>query len=200
MADGREPLKSWQTVPWPAEVDEANPDPHDPRLPVQLPAIVNDLDTIRFALEGTGTQLVLSSFIWMVEPGLRLDLVRDAGLFRYLNQTYWPVSYTNLRRFADFQNRVFERYAERHQLPFLDVSRDFPRDPSLFADGIHLRYDGLRYQAWLYFERLTSLIESRIAAGTLPHDARMTRDHHPAFDLAGPRVISLSELRAHCHG
>jgi hypothetical protein len=153
---------------------------------------------MRSVLDGIGSELAVSSFIWMVEPGLRLDPARHAGLFRYLNETFWPTTYENMRRFADFENRIFERYTRVHHLPFIDISREFPRDPDLFADGVHLQYHGLRLQAWLFFEALVPLLDERIHAGRLPRPARQRRDVHPAFDQP-LRTVTLSELRSNCH-
>ena len=87
-------------------------------------------------------ELVLSSFVWIVHDGMRLDLDRDLTLYNYLNRTYWPFTYAEMRRIADFQNRVFEKYARVHQLPFIDMAAEFPQDPALAGDAIHLRYRG----------------------------------------------------------
>ena len=32
-----------------------------------------------------------------------------------------------MRRLADFQNRVFEKYARTYRLPFIDLAAEFPR-------------------------------------------------------------------------
>jgi hypothetical protein len=79
----------------------------DTRLPVQLPRILHDLDTIRGATTDGGSVLMLSSFVWLVAPGMVLDSARDVLIYRELNERYWPFSYAHMRRFVDFENRVF---------------------------------------------------------------------------------------------
>ena len=46
--DGREPVKPVQSIRL-SDVDELDPDPYSPALPVELPAIVRDLESIRGA-------------------------------------------------------------------------------------------------------------------------------------------------------
>jgi len=195
--DGSEPLKPFQWLRL-AGVDEQRPDPYDGRLPVELPAIVADLDAIRASLETIQSELVMTSFIWMVKDGLKLDLPRQLGLFNYLNRDYWPATYATMRRLADLQNRVFAAYARQHQLPFLDVAAAFTLDANLFGDAIHLRYPAVRLHAWLVFQGLTPLIEQRIAAGRLPRPASRQRSTHPAFDQPSPRTITRSAILALC--
>ena len=49
-----------------------------------------------------------------------------------------------MRRLADFQNRVFAKYARAHQVPFVDMAAEFPQDPALGTDAIHFTLDELR--------------------------------------------------------
>ena len=106
-------------------VSEGDPDPYDTSLPVELPAIVADLDSIRLTLSRVGSELVLSSFVWMVQDGMKLDLPRQLGLFNYLNQDYWPATYGTMRRLADLQNRVFQNFARRHRFHLLILPGSF---------------------------------------------------------------------------
>ena len=85
-----------------------------------------------------------------------------------------------------------------HQLPFIDMAAEFPQDPALAGDAIHLRYQGLVLQAWIYLQHLIPMIEPRLADGRLPRVAEAPRRVHPAFDQPR-RLISLDELRAACH-
>ncbi|MEP7309727.1 MAG: hypothetical protein ABJA98_29820 [Acidobacteriota bacterium] len=195
---GYEPHKPSSRINWPADVDEADPALASPKLPMDLPNIVACLDIIRKALAGAQSELVLSSFVWIVHDGMRLNLDRDLTLYNYLNQTYWPFSYAQMRRIADFQNRVFEKYARAHQLPFIDMAREFPQDPALAGDAIHLRYRGLVLQAWIYLQHLIPIIEDRLADGRLPRTGAVTRSVHPAFTQPSPRLITLDQLRAGC--
>jgi hypothetical protein len=196
---GYEPRKPTSRIKWPDAVNEYSPDVDSALLPMDLPNIVACLDRIRQALAPIHAELVLSSFVWVVDPGMRLDLSRDLTLFNYLNRVYWPFTYAELRRIADFQNRVFERYARTRNVPFIDLAADFPRDPALAGDAIHLRYEGLALQAWIYLQRLIPIIEQRLADGRLPRQPQPRRDVHPAFAQPSLRMITLDELRAQCH-
>ena len=180
---GYEPRKPSSRINWPAGVDERDPT-LGPKLPMDLPNILACLDNIRTALAGSGTELVLSSFVWIVHDGMRLDLGRDLTLYNYLNQTYWPFTYAEMRRIADFQNRVFEKYARVHQLPFIDMAAEFPQDPALAGDAVHLRYQGLVLQAWIYLQQLIPLIEDRLADGRLPRRAGRDAERAPRLRSA----------------
>ena len=134
--DGREPSKPASMIDWPAGVDEFDPPLDSLKLPMDLPVMVRDLDTMRIALASIGSALVVSSFVWMVDDGMQLDPDGDLTLYYYLNRNYWPVTYADMRRLADFQNRVFEKYARTHRLPFIDMAAAYPRDPSLAGDAV----------------------------------------------------------------
>ncbi len=194
---GAEPAKPALTVNWPADLDEHSPDIRDPRLPIGLPAILGDLETIRHSLETQGSRLVMTSFAWLVYPGLHLDPARDADLFSYLNTTFWPFSYAHMRRFIDFQTQVFQKYASVNQLDFIDVASAYPRDPRLFDDAIHMTHAGIRLQAWIVFNGLVPVIERSLAARELPRPVRQVLSRHPAFD--GRHIVSMDQVRATCH-
>jgi hypothetical protein len=194
---GYEPRKPASHINWPAGVDERNPVLDLSKLPMDLPNIVACLDTIRTALRQIDSELVVSSFVWIVHDKMRLDPDRDANLHNYLNRTYWPYTYADMRRIADFQNRVFEKYARTHGLPFIDMAAEFPQDPALAIDAIHFRYPGIALQAWIFFQHLIPMIQERIADGRLPKPQKVTRSGHPAFDQP-LRLTTLQELRARC--
>ena len=196
---GVEPRKPASRIDWPADVSEQDPALDSPKLPMDVPNIIASLDIIRTALSRIHAELVMSSFVWIVHDGMELDLERDLTLYNYLNRTYWPYTYAEMRRAADFQNRVFEKYARVHQLPFIDMAAEFPQDPALASDAVHLRYQGLVLQAWIYLQHLIPLIEARLADGRLPRAQAITHRVHPAFDQPSPRMISLDELRPGCH-
>jgi hypothetical protein len=195
---GYEPPKPRSRVVWPEGVDERDPRIDSPLLPMDLPNIVACLDLIRKALDGIGSELAVSSFVWIVNDGMRLDLTRDLTLYNYLNRVYWPMTYAELRRIADFQNRVFEKFARVHGLPFIDLSAEFPQDPALAGDAIHLRYEGLALQAWIYLQDLISIVEARVLDGRLPKATHATRSVHPAFDQPSFRRVTMNELRHQC--
>ena len=68
--NGREPAKPKYTLSWPARLDEADPDLGHPSLPVNLPAILHDLDDMRATLQEVGA-------------GTRRLIVRVAGARRH---------------------------------------------------------------------------------------------------------------------
>jgi hypothetical protein len=196
--DGSEPPKPAMTPTWVGRIDERNPNPDDPRLPMALPAVVRDLDSMQAAVHGSGGELAVSSFVWMVNDGMKLDLRRHMTIYDLLNRTYWPIPYAHMRRMADLQNRVFANYARARGLPFIDLAAEFPMDPDLFEDAIHMHPSGLRLQAWIYLQHLIPLIESRVAAGRWPQPMRNPRRTHAAFDQPAPRFITDDELRGGC--
>jgi hypothetical protein len=195
---GAEPAKPSAIMSWPHGVSETTPDPHDARLPMDLPQVVRDLDAIRQALEPAGGELAVCSFIWFAQPGMTLDPVRDANIGRYLNDTLWPISYAHVRRMADFQNRVFRAYARDADAPLFDIDGEFPRDAALFDDPIHLRYPGLRLQGWIFLQHLVRLIDARVAAGRWPRQPAAALATHPAFDQPSRRRISQADVGSHC--
>jgi hypothetical protein len=150
---------------------------------------------MRHVLAADGRVLALSSFVWLVQDGLVLDPGRDAFLFEYLNDAYWPFPYAHLRRYVDFENRVFRKYATVHGLPFVDAASAFPADPRLFVDGIHMTAAGVKLHAWLVFQQLVPYLETAITKGTLP---RRGPQKPPAAPRSERRLIRIDEIRAAC--
>jgi len=196
--DGSEPLKPPYRVSWPADVDERDPDLSARDLPMDLNRVIADLDRMRGALAPGHGELAVSSFVWLVHEGLKLDLKRHLAIYRYLNDSYWPVGYALMRRMADFQNRVFAKYARTAAIPYFDVAGAYPQDPDLFDDGIHMNYAGVRLQAWIFVQSLVPVILARTQAGVWPRPAPAVRSGHPAFDQPGRRLVSRSSIQASC--
>ena len=73
------------------------------------------------------------------------------------------MAYRDLRRFADFQNRVFHTFTVESGSYFVDLARWFPRDPALFVDGIHISYPGVKMHGWITFLQLLPLVEKLLA-------------------------------------
>ncbi len=184
--NGREPEKPPYTLEWPAGLDEADPDLGNPSLPVNLTTILRDLDAMRADLRGVGAELAVSSFVWLVHDGMVVDPLRGRFIWEQLNRTYWPWRYRDMERLAAFQNRVFAKYAKQHGLPFIDVARDMPRDPGLFSDAIHTTPSGVRVRAWIVFQQLVPIIESRLKQGVWPTGS--TAERWPTFE---PRTVTL---------
>jgi hypothetical protein len=195
---GAEPRKPPLAVAWPSDLDERDPALNDPRLPVQLPEILHDVDRMRAAVEEVHGTFVMSSFVWLVDPGLVLDPRRDAFVFRELNERYWPFSYAHMRRFIDFENRVFAKYARENNLPFNDVAATYPRDPRLFVDSIHMTPAGIKLKAWVVFQNLVPVLEQRLRDGTLPLPDPGGRRTHPAFAEVPRRPVSVSAIAKGC--
>jgi hypothetical protein len=194
---GEEPPKPRYEVDWPSAIDEMTPDPFAPSLPMQLDRVVANLETIQRASVSAGAELIVATFLWLVEPGMRLDVRKHLPLFRYLNDTYYPVDYAVMRRMADFQNRVLKRYAAARHLALIDFDRQFPHDPDLFSDAIHLTDRGVRLEAWFYLQALVPAIAERLDQGAWPRPMRHPPPVHPAF-VQEAALVGREQLLANC--
>ncbi len=181
-----EPRKPRYRLQWPEGVDEAQPNPDSPLLPLQLPAIVGDLDAIRAGMGSIGGRLAVCSFEWFTPGNAPLSPTRHAEIYRQLNTVLWPLRYSDIRRLADFQNRVFRNYAASRKVPYLDVAAEIPQDPDLFIDAIHMSQVGERVRAWIAFRQLLPVVRRLIDSGQLPHQNDAARLPHPArMETAG---------------
>jgi hypothetical protein len=187
---GTEPPKPKFEPRWPTGIDEARPDITSKRLPDRLQRILIDLDSARTALDAAGSELALSSFAWLVYDGLRLDPIRHPIIYRHLNEGCWPYRYADLRRALDLHNHVLEQYAHVHGLGFIDVAADFPMDPALFFDAIHLNADGTRAHAWIAFQGLLPIVRARLESGAWPRPDRVPLQEHPAIGPGRPYPVS----------
>lgn len=197
-ANGGEPAKPAFSIAWPADLDEANPSVDYPKLPLQLNRIVADLDAARDGLRRVDAELVVSSFVWLVHDGMKVDMRTNPGIYRYLNETYWPIRYSHMRRMADFQNRVFRNYAQARDLPFLDVAAKYPMEPALFGDAIHMTGEGVRLHAWIAFQELVPILRQRLDQGVLPRRDPAPLRLHPAFDQPREQMVTRAEIMAGC--
>lgn len=187
---GRELAKPDYQIRWPQGLDEKDPDLAYPDLPVSLNTILKDFDRMRADLAAVDSELVLSSFMWMAKDGMVLNPIRNKVLWEDLNYRYFPYRYRDIERLATFQNRVLEKYAATHGLPFIDIAGRMPPDPDLFADAVHESWAGMRLKAWVVFQQLIPLIEQRLASGAWPKPVPAMGDTHPAF-AAKPRQIAI---------
>jgi hypothetical protein len=185
---GEWPKKEY-AVAWPKGVDERDPDITRTDLPVNLPTILRDLDTIRAAGDAVGAELVLASFFWLVKDGMQLDPIRHRSILDHINQNYGPFHYRDLERLAAFQNRVFAKYARAHDLAFIDVARLMPFDPDLFVDAIHNSYAGERLRAWVFLQGLVPIVERHLKSGAWPRKFEAAKKPQPAFK---PRPITFA--------
>ena len=188
QASGRELPRPDYSVTWPEGLDEQDPDLDRRDLPLLLFMQLENIEAIRSALDRIGAELVLSSFVWLVADGLVLDPLRHEYLYQHLNGPYWPLSYKDHRRFLDFQNRVYRRYAASRGLAFIDMATLFPDDPDLFVDGMHRVDAGVRLHAWLTFRELLPVIRERIRTGALPRPDREPQHSPPGFPMEITRM------------
>ena len=186
-----EPRKPVYRLQWPPGVNERDPKPDNHGLPLQLPVIVKDLDSIRNTLASTGAQLALCSFEWYTPDGAPLSPIRHQFIYKQLNTVLWPLRYADIRRLSDFQNRVFRNYAASRKIPFVDVASLMPQDPNLFTDAIHMTDTGERVKAWIVFQQLVPLIRREIESGQLPRPSGVRA-------LPPPPSLAASEMSVHC--
>lgn len=158
------------SIDWPDGLDWESPDIKRNDLPLDLPVILKDLDRMRLSLESVGAELSISSFLWMVRDGQKFDRLRHRAIFYYLNgySVFWPLTYADLRKLADFQNRAWKIYAHQNGLHYTDVASRYPLDPDLFRDGIHRNLTGNKLHGWVAFLELLPLVKKRLAEGKWP--------------------------------
>ncbi len=184
---GLEPSKPKHKITWPRGVSQSKPDPFDQRLPYFLPRIVSDLDDMKRLATSQGSELALASFVFLAEDGMKLDRWRDGQIEKFYNKVLWPLTYSEIRDVADFENRVFQSYARARIIGFVDLAAAYPQDPSLFLDGVHFNCDGIRLQAWIVFQKLLPLVQGRLAAGQWPRpDEHVLRSHS---GTPAPRLV-----------
>lgn len=179
LVTGQEPPKPEQAFHLPPGLNEYKPDRAHLDNALALRRILGDLDQIKQTLDDQDVKLVMTTFNWFAYDGMVLDPTRHRNLYAYLNRLYWPISYANIRRAANLQNRVFKQWAADHKVPLIDVAGLMPRQPDLYDDAIHNTYLGSRIRAWLIFESLATLLEQDLKAGRLPRPARLTFTEHP---------------------
>jgi hypothetical protein len=179
LVTGHEPPKPEQQFVLPEELDEFNPQRGKLGNALALKRILGDLDQLKQDLDSNQVKMVMTTFNWFAYDGMVLDPTRHRNLYGYLNRVYWPISYANMRRSADFQNRVFTGWAATNQVPLIDVAGQMPRQPDLYDDAIHNTYLGSRIRAWIIFEALLPLIKEDIDAKTLPVPSKFTYKRHP---------------------
>jgi len=90
----------------PENYDEANPRLEALGGFLGLDRVIASLDSIHAGVTARGARMVMTSFSWLVEDGLRLDLPRQQNIYDYLNRYYWPIGYAGLRRLVDVENAV----------------------------------------------------------------------------------------------
>ena len=133
----------------PENYDEANPRLEALGGFLGLDRVIASLDSIHAGVTARGARMVMTSFSWLVEDGLRLDLPRQQNIYDYLNRYYWPIGYAGLRRLVDVENAVFADWARRQNVALVDIAALMLRDPELFIDAIHNNERGVRLRSWI---------------------------------------------------
>lgn len=196
--DGSEPPKSPAAIQWPAGVDEQHPDVTQRALPMNLFAVLDRFEAMRTATESSGGQFAVSSPVRMVRDGLTLTLPQDQTLYDFL-YSYYPLTYAQVQRLSDFHRRVYRTYAARHHLLYLDSAAQYPLEPILFADAVHMTPAGLRLKAWIDLQALIPWLEGEIDRGHLPRPMQHPGRTHPGFVSAGYSLVSKADVLAGCH-
>jgi hypothetical protein len=179
LVTGEEPPKPEQTFYLPDGLNEFNPNRIHLGNALALDRILNDLDNIKKTVDARNAKMVMTTFNWFVYDDMVLDPSRHRNLYVYINRLYWPVSYANMHRAANFQNRVFRRWAADNRVPLIDVAGLMPRQPDLYDDAIHNTYLGTRIRAWLIFESLMPMLKQDIENEALPRPAVLKYRRHP---------------------
>jgi hypothetical protein len=198
-ASGREVLKP--TVPFEESplIHDQNLDPHDAELPAHLKYLVANLDRMRLDAQSTNAEFTVLPYLFLVSDGLKLDVDRNFYLFKYLNDTFYPFSYSFLRKQIDFENLVFKRYDQTFEQPLIELDRLYPQDPNLFNDAVHLNLDGSRLKAWIIFNGLVKMLKGKIDKGELPRPMMHPLQIHPAFPNGAKRTIArVADLEKVC--
>ncbi len=146
-------------------------------LPVQLPTILADLDSMRNSLNKVNCEFILTSFRWLVSPEVKFDKRRHYAILKYLENQFPDIDRDVLYKLYKFQNRVFEYYAKKNKLSYLMFDENFPQDADLFIDGIHFSIDGQRLQGWVMFQELLPIVKLKIANGILPKNIEIANNY-----------------------
>lgn len=188
---GLEAPKPDYKIAWPKDVSESDPDLSRKDLPVNLTTVLGDLDRMRADLAPIDAEFAVTSFLWMVKDGMKLDPIRNRMTWDYLNLYMFPYRYRDLERLAVFQNLVLKKYAKERGIDFIDVAGKMPFDPDLYADGVHTTYPGTRMKGWVILQQLVPLIEARLKSGAWPRTLPAT-DEVPTVFKTPPRRIEVN--------
>jgi hypothetical protein len=189
---GAEPPKPEQTFHLAEGVDEFQPSRATLDDALSLRTILDSLDEMKEDLDQKEAKLLVATFNWFAYEGMILDPTRHRNLYIYLNRVYWPITYANMRRMADFQNRVFRMWAAENQVGLVDVAAQTPHQPDLFDDAIHDTPLGIRIRGWITFEYLVPVLKQRLEAGELPQHDRIFLKEHP-YITSEYKMISLEQ-------
>jgi hypothetical protein len=187
-----EPPKPAQELALPSGIDEMRADLARQGEILQMGTILRDLDRILGDCRSTGTELLLCSFAHCVQEGMLLDMEEGHSLYSHLNGDFWPLSYANMRRLFDLQNRYLRAWAGARKIRFFDLAAQFPNDPGLFLDVVHTTEFGSRLRNWLLLANLIPVITADLERGKLPRKPSQVVGTHP--HLGQSRRLTAAEL------
>lgn len=139
-------------------------------LPGYLKQQIADIRNAADATQSAGGEFFLTSYLGMVEDGLRVDPARHKLLLDYLNgPLFFPMTYREIRQGLDFENTVYRKLARTDSLRFMDIDHYFPKDPDLFGDMYHLASEeSFRLMGWVIAQQLAPYLRKEIESGSLP--------------------------------
>jgi hypothetical protein len=146
-------------------------------LPFSLHQEIADIRDVAQVSRAIGAEVFLASSVVLAHDGLQLDLRRHRPIFEELNVDSAPLTYAEIRRGVEFENRAYRALSEKDHLGFIEIDRYFPQDPDLFADTVHFSDEpGYRLQAWIMAQQLAPLIRDKLQKHELPRQAVADRD------------------------
>lgn len=198
-----EPPKPNYETRWPADIDDERPDPWAKDLPGNLGLAVVFVTQLIDAIKEMGAIPVLATSLYAAFDGMVIDAdhaFRDPirgrrynGVYGYLNERSWPVSYRHQRQYLEFQARLFREIAKRKGTLFIEILSGNHVPARYFSDGVHMTDDGARLRAWLIFKKILPLVRDMIAEGRLPRSDMKPNDAHETFG-EWPRRLELSAI------
>lgn len=157
-------------------LENSNPDEQEH---LYLPEIIADLDSMHRDLRGIGAEFVMCDYAMLADPEIPLHPIYQNNLIRYWELEFPEIDKRDIWKLSQFRNRVFREYADSRNLPFIAVDSVLCLAPDVFFDGVHLKQEGMRLQAWLVFQQLLPLVRQRLDSGEWPRPSTATADAHP---------------------
>lgn len=167
---GIEPAKPPHSLSF--DLKQTDPDLDAKDLPFGLARQIADVVDIEATTKSIGAQFAVMSTVALAQHGMRLNPDRDRLILSALNTDLAPLTYAEIRDAIDFENAVYRKLAKRENIPFLDVDKHFPQDPSYFFDMVHQYGGAFRLQGWITAQLLAPYILKAVSEGTLPRPGR----------------------------
>lgn len=167
----------------------SDPDINSPYLPLNLPEILANLDSIKELNREIGSTFAVCSFAMFTNEEILSESLRYGASYSYWMHSMGPMRLKNIAQLNEFQNRVFSKYCENNNVIFIDVAKNLTRLPEGFLDGIHLHCDAMKYHAWIVFLDLLSFVEEQISNGALPKKSSQRFASHPYLGDTFEKVL-----------